>query len=82
MERLTPLSEITHIVLTQLDPKNIPSLEALLKARMAQNPSTKLEVVLSNPAARLLQSAMGESCELCVSHQSTCRPSKHPPAVP
>ncbi len=60
VELLTPLSEITHIVLTQLDPKNIPSLEALLKARLASKPSNKLEVVLSNPAARLLQSAMGK----------------------
>lgn len=62
---LTPLRELTHIVLTQLDPKSIPSLEALLVAvnlaRGSDSSASMLQVVLSNPAARLLQSALGES---------------------
>ena len=63
VKTLTPLSELTHIVLTQLDPKSIPSLEALLAAVVSERGAAKatpLQVVLSNPAARLLQSAMGE----------------------
>ena len=50
-------------MLTQLDPKSIPSLEALLAAVVSERGAAKatpLQVVLSNPAARLLQSAMGE----------------------
>lgn len=58
------LSGLTHIVITQLDPKAIPSLEALL-ARLAQQAAgagadaAKPQVVLSNPALRLLQSTLG-----------------------
>lgn len=60
------LSGLTHIVITQLDPKAIPSLEALL-ARLAQQAAgagadaAKPQVVLSNPALRLLQSTLGEN---------------------
>ena len=62
VRQLTPLSELTHIVLTQLDPKSIPSLEALLTAASEERGSSlqPIQVVVSNPAARLLQSALGE----------------------
>ncbi|GAX73888.1 hypothetical protein CEUSTIGMA_g1338.t1 [Chlamydomonas eustigma] len=66
---LTPLAKLSHLILTQLDPKSIPSLEALLKAIIAERGSSSapaLQLVLSNPAAQLLQSALGEKPEKAV----------------
>ncbi|MEW5312660.1 MAG: hypothetical protein WDW38_004276 [Sanguina aurantia] len=64
LSSLTPPSSLTHIIITQLDPKAIPTLEALLRTCQAGRTSdAKLQVVLSNPALRLLQSAMGEKPE-------------------
>lgn len=66
LKSLGPLKNLTHIVLTQLDPKNIPSLEAVLTAMLAEAGSSKqVQVVVSNPAARLLQSVLGESEPVC-----------------
>lgn len=66
LKSLGPLKNLTHIVLTQLDPKNIPSLEAVLRAMLAEAGSSKqVQVVVSNPAARLLQSVLGESDPEC-----------------
>lgn len=56
------LTSLTHIVITHLDPKSIPTLELLLAA-MTTKGNTKPTVVLSNPAQRLLQSTLGDKPE-------------------
>ena len=58
LEGLVPLPELTHIVITQLDPKSIPCLDLLL-TRMAAAKAAPPQVILSNPAMRLLQAVMG-----------------------
>ncbi|GLC37163.1 hypothetical protein PLESTB_000986800 [Pleodorina starrii] len=62
---LPSLDSLTHLILTQLDTKALPSLEALLAARKAAAPpsAAPLTVVLSNPALRLLQSSLGEKAD-------------------
>lgn len=63
LEKQTPLTALTHIILTHLDAKAIPSLELLLQRRLAAGAgaagSSPLQVVLSNPALRLLQTTVG-----------------------
>lgn len=55
----TPLEAIDHIVITHLDPKAIPTLNALLEA-ITRKRTSPVEVTLTNPAQQLLQSSMGE----------------------
>jgi flavorubredoxin len=52
------IKDLTHIVITHLDPKAIPTLKTVLKimAQAGKMPT----VVLSNPGLRLLQSVLGE----------------------
>ncbi|KXZ51271.1 hypothetical protein GPECTOR_13g758 [Gonium pectorale] len=63
----TPLTGLTHLIITQLDPKAMPSLERLLAARAqavaGAAGAAPLQVVLSNPALRLLQSTLGEKAD-------------------
>lgn len=62
----TDLSSLSHVVLTHLDPKAVPTLEAVLVAVAAARNSSgaasgsKLQLVLSNPALQLLQSIWGK----------------------
>ncbi|KAG2453394.1 hypothetical protein HYH02_001618 [Chlamydomonas schloesseri] len=65
LEKQTPLTSLTHIILTHLDSKAIPSLELLLQRRLAAGPApgSSLQVVLSNPALRLLQTTIGEKAD-------------------
>jgi hypothetical protein len=54
------LAKLTHIVITQMDAKAVPTLQQVLAARLAGAAAgAKLEIVLSNPALQLLQNAMG-----------------------
>lgn len=55
------VTELTHIIITHLDPKAIPTLKAVLNklATAGKSPT----VVLSNPGLRLLQSVFGEKKE-------------------
>jgi len=57
----TPLSGLTHILITHLDPKSIPTLELLL-ARLKAAGSQPI-LTLSNPALRLLQSTLEDKPE-------------------
>lgn len=52
------MSDLTHIVITHLDPKAIPTLKAVLNVitKAGKTPT----VILSNPGLRLLQSVFGE----------------------
>ncbi len=52
------LSDLTHIVITHMDPKSIPTLELLLKT-LGEEGGDKAKMILSNPALKLLQSSMG-----------------------
>jgi hypothetical protein len=53
-------TSLTHVVLTHLDPKSIPTLEALLSRLPPSGGSKPVPVlVLSNPALRLLQTTLG-----------------------
>ncbi len=52
-----PVPELTHIIITHLDPKSIPTLKAVLK--QLAGAGKKPTVVLSNPGLRLLQSVIG-----------------------
>ncbi|GLI66193.1 hypothetical protein VaNZ11_009958 [Volvox africanus] len=68
VESEVPLTSLTHLIITQLDTKSVPSLELLLARRkeVADASATvvgPLQVVLSNPALRLLQPALGEKAD-------------------
>ncbi len=58
------LSSLTHLIITQLDSKVVPALELLLARRQAAiaagASAAPLQVVLSNPALRLVQTSLGE----------------------
>ncbi|KAF5831756.1 beta-lactamase-like protein, partial [Dunaliella salina] len=55
------VTELTHIIITHLDPKAIPTLKAVLNKLTAAG--KRPTVVLSNPGLRLLQSVFGEKEE-------------------
>lgn len=59
LERFVSLQDIQHLVITQLTPKNVPSIKALLKARNTSDGSSQLQITLSNPAKQILKSTMG-----------------------
>lgn len=61
LSEAVPLSSLSHIIITQLDPKSIPTLQLLLSKVKEAGPAVKPTLVLSNPALRLLQSTMGKS---------------------
>lgn len=62
--QLGGLARLSKLLVTHLDPKAIPSLELLIRAWAAAGGAPGgLEVVLSNPALRLLQSSLGETPE-------------------
>lgn len=61
LERFVSLQDIQHLVITQLTPKNVPSIKALLKARNTSDGSSQLQITLSNPAKQILKSTMGMS---------------------
>ena len=58
-----PLNSLTHIVITNLDPKSIPTLEAVC-ARSGRA-GASITVVASAPALALLQAAWGKGCCCC-----------------
>jgi hypothetical protein len=51
------LRDLTHVVITHLDPKSIPTLAKVLGKATRQG--ARPTVVLSNPALQLLQSTFG-----------------------
>jgi len=57
LARNIKVSSLTHIIITHLDPKAIPTLKEVLH-QLAQA-GRKPTVVLSNPGLRLLQSVLG-----------------------
>ena len=59
----THVSDITHVFITHLDPKSIPTLKEVLT--FLAGAGKKPTVVLSNPGLRLLQSVFGESLWMC-----------------
>ncbi|KAG2496624.1 hypothetical protein HYH03_005445 [Edaphochlamys debaryana] len=66
LESQVPLTSLTHVIVTQLDPKTIPALELLLSRRAAAPGADKapeLQIILSNPAMKLLESTLGEKPE-------------------
>lgn len=66
----TSLASLTHVLITHLDPKAIPTLERVLARATAAG--ARPQVILSNPAVRLLQATWGTGQEQrCVCHRST-----------
>ncbi|GIL84269.1 hypothetical protein Vretimale_15926 [Volvox reticuliferus] len=68
VESEVPLTSLTHLIITQLDTKAVTSLELLLARRKAAADASAtavepLQVVLSNPALRLVQPAIGEKAD-------------------
>lgn len=57
---LTPLTEVTHLVITHLSPKAINALEKVIRAMTEGRTAAKPKLVLSNLALRLLQASWGE----------------------
>lgn len=58
LARATSTSRLTHIVITHLDPNRIPSLEAVLQR--VQAAGARPQLILSNPALRILQTSISE----------------------
>lgn len=55
--KATPISSLTHIVITHIDPNRIASLEAVL-TRVAAG-GNKPTVICTNPASKVLQTSLG-----------------------
>lgn len=62
LENLIEPSALTHLVLTHLDPKCLPTLEVLLRAATKGRPegSRRLQLMLSNPALKLLETTLSD----------------------
>ena len=66
LERFISLKDIEHLLLTNLTPKHVQSLKALLKKRDESGSASQLQITLSNPAKQVLKSTMGMSDYLTV----------------
>jgi len=65
LESVVPLEKLTHMVVTHLSPKRIPSLRGVLALRAKRQPTARLEVIMSNPALQLFRTTLGMWRQAC-----------------